>query len=78
MVDFVHILESNLGLTFGGILLKLIDKTCKSNCSNNQQVQTIVNDSDSDTEHEISDNVSDIDINNNVWYSNGNYNKEVN
>jgi len=78
MVDFVHILESSLGLTFGGMLLKLLDKTCKTNFSNNQQVQTIVNDSDSDTEHEISDNVSDIDINNNVWYSNGNYNKEVN
>ena len=29
MLDFGHILESSLGLTFGGMLLKLIDRTCK-------------------------------------------------
>ena len=80
MVDFVHILESSVGLTFGGMLLKLLDKACKTNCSNNQQVQTIVNDSDSDSEHEVSDNVSEITQlpdydppNNNVMYSNGSY-----
>ena len=84
MVDFVHILESSLDLTFGGMLLKLLDKTCKTNCSNNQQVQTIVNDSDSDSEHEVSDNVSEIthlpdydQPNNNVMYSNGSYHQEV-
>ena len=59
MLDFCHILESSLGLTFGGIILKLIDRTCKSNCSNQQQNQIIVQ-PDTDSEKEISDNVSEI------------------
>jgi len=81
MLDFGHILESSLGLTVGGLLLKLIDKTCKSNCGNSQPVTTIQPDTESETE--LSDNVSEItqipeyDINNNVYHNNGNHNQEI-
>ena len=61
MLDFNvnHILESSLGLTFGGLLLKLIDKACKTNCEK-PEVQTVVQDSDSEQNDNISDAVSDI------------------
>lgn len=61
MLDFGHILESSLGLTFGGMLLKLLDKTCKSNCSDTQPVQTIVQ-PDTESEKEVSDYASDVTI----------------
>jgi hypothetical protein len=55
MLDFAHILESSLGLTIGGVLLKLIDKTCRSACTEaSQPVQTIVQE-DTDSEKDVSD-----------------------
>ena len=61
MLDFGHILESSLGLTFGGVLLKLIDRTCKNNCSDAQPAQTIVQ-PDTESEKEISDYASDVTV----------------
>ena len=73
MLDFAHILESSLGLTFGGILLKLLDKTCKASspCNASQPpVQTIINsdtdreekEEDSEREHDVWSNASDVTI----------------
>ena len=52
MLDFSHIFESSLVLTFGGVLLKLIDKTYKSSvCTEaSPPVQTIVQDTESEKE----------------------------
>ena len=62
MLDFnvSHIVESSLGLTLGGVILKLIDRACKKTCST-PEVQTVVQDSESE-HNDVSDVASDITI----------------
>jgi hypothetical protein len=54
-----HILESSLGLTFGGLLLKLIDKACKQ-IVKSQKFKRLCRIATGEQNDNVSDAVSDI------------------
>ena len=56
MLVINHILESSLGLTLGGLLLKLFEQACKKPCSE-PNVQTVAE------EQEVGRKVSDASSN---------------
>ena len=56
MLDIMHIIESSLGLTIGGLLIKAIEKACSRSCFKSD-VQIV---SESKEPSEVVDNVSDI------------------
>jgi hypothetical protein len=55
-LNIMHIIESSLGLTIGGLLLKAVDRACNSGCSR-PDVQNI---SEPKEESDLADNVSEI------------------
>jgi hypothetical protein len=55
-LNIMHIIESSLGLTIGGLLLKAVDRACKSGCSR-PDVQNI---SEPKEESDLADNVSEM------------------
>ena len=81
MLDIAHILESALGLTIGGVLIKLFDKTCESQCSNAQPVSTIVasnkNDDNDDDAKSYTTIIPDYDVEYFVTYNNERYHTKV-
>ena len=56
--DFMHVVESPLGLTIGSLLARAIGRACERSCAN-PEVQQIDRDSkEDDYDHEVSDNES--------------------
>ena len=56
--DFMHVVESSLGLTIGSLLARAIGRACERSCTN-PEVQQIDRDSkEDDYDHEVSDNES--------------------
>ena len=56
--DFMHVVESSLGLTIGSLLARAIGRACERSCAN-PEVQQIDRDSkEDDYDHEHSDNES--------------------
>ena len=55
-LNIMHIIESALGLTIGGLLFKAVDRACKSGCST-PDVQNI---SEYKEESDLADNVSEM------------------
>ena len=56
--DFMHVLESSLGLTIGSLLARAIGRACERSCTN-PEVQQIDRDTkEDDYDHEPSDNES--------------------
>ena len=56
--DFMHVVESSLGLTIGSLLARALGRACERSCSN-PEVQQIDRDSkEDDYGHEPSDNES--------------------
>ena len=56
--DFMHVVESSLGLTIGSLLARAIGRACERSCTN-PEVQQIDRDSkEDDYDHEPSDNES--------------------
>ena len=55
-LNIMHIIESSLGLTNGGLLLKAVDRACKSGCSR-PGVQNIP---EYEEESDLVDNVSEM------------------
>ena len=58
--DFMHVIESSIGLTIGSLLARAIGNACSRTCSK-PDVQQIEKQEDDD-EHDLSDNNSDISI----------------
>ena len=58
--DFMHVIESSIGLTIGSLLARAIGNACSRACSK-PDVQQIEKQEDDD-EHDLSDNNSDISI----------------
>ena len=56
--DFMHVLESSLGLTIGSLLARAIGRACERSCSNPEVQQIDRNPDDDDYDHEVSDNES--------------------
>ena len=60
--DFMHVVESSLGLTIGSLLARAIGRACERSCTN-PEVQQIDRDSkEDDYDHEPSDNESVLSI----------------
>ena len=60
--DFMHVVESSLGLTIGSLLARASGRACERSCAN-PEVQQIDRDSkEDDYDHEPSDNESVLSI----------------
>ena len=56
--DFMHVVESALGLTVGSLLARAIGRACERTCSNPEVQQIDRNIDDEDYDHEVSDDES--------------------
>ena len=56
--DFMHVVESALGLTVGSLLATAIGRACERTCSNPEVQQIDSNNYDEDYDHEVSDSPS--------------------
>jgi len=58
--DFMHVIESSIGLTIGSLLARAIGNACSRTCSK-PDVQQIEK-QEEDDEHDLSDKNSDISV----------------
>ena len=56
--DFMHVVESALGLTVGSLLARASGRACERTCSNPEVQQIDRNIDDEDYDHEVSDSES--------------------